>query len=104
MLGALRRVGDKFLLIVRSRIPENFRDIPRTITIVDDQAISVSCEFAVGPQQCFRRWALKVSTRLRVYRCAEKIVGGGIPDIELDGGIEFDEIYQIRCAESSRLQ
>jgi hypothetical protein len=56
MLRALRRISDKDLFVVGRGVPEDFRDVPRAIAIVDDQTVSLSLEFAMSAKQSFRRW------------------------------------------------
>jgi hypothetical protein len=89
--------------MTRPSIPKDFCDIPRAVTIVNNQAISTSFEFAMGAKHRFRRRPLKESPRLGVYRGPQKIVRGGVPDVELDSGIKFDEFHQIRRTEGPLL-
>src|SRR5580658_1340837 len=95
MLGSRRRIGDKNLLILRYRIPENLGDIPRPVAIMDDQPVSLSLEFAMGAKQGFRRRPLKKGPRLRIYGRTQEIIGGGIADVELDGWVEFHQFDKI---------
>jgi hypothetical protein len=70
---------------------------------VDDQAVSMGLEFAMGTEQRFCRWPLKERSRLSIERDTKKIVGSGVADIELDRGIEFDQLHQLNFAEASLL-
>ena len=60
-------------------------------------------KFAMGAKQGFRRWPLKEGPCLSVYGRPKKIVCSGIADVELDRGIEFDQLHQIRAEEGSLL-
>ena len=49
-------------------------------------------------QQGFGGGALHEGARLRVDGRAEKIVGGGVANVELDGGVELGEFDEIGLA------
>ncbi len=93
MIGACCRISDENLFVVRRGIPEDFRDVPRPVAIVDKQTVSLSLEFAMGAKQCFRRWPLEKGPRLGVNGRTQKIVRGGVADVELDRGIELDQLH-----------
>ena len=57
----------------------------------------------MGAKQCFCRGPLKEGPRLGVHGSTQKIVRGGVADVELDRGIEFDQFHQLRFAEASLL-
>ena len=57
----------------------------------------------MGAKQRFRRWPLKEGPCLGVYGRTQKIVRSGVADVELDRGIELDQLHQIRFEESSLL-
>ena len=104
MLGARCRISDKNLFVVGRGVPEDFRDVPRAIAVVDDQTVSLSLEFAMGAKQCLLRWPLKEGACLGVDGRAQKIVRGRVADVELDRGIEVDQLHQIGFEESSLLR
>jgi len=101
MFGSLCRIRDKNLLIIRHRLPEDFRDVPRAVTIMDDQTVSLSLECTMSAKQCFRRGPLKKGPRLGIYRCTQEIIRGGVADVELDCRIKLRQFHQIRLEESS---
>ena len=57
----------------------------------------------MGTKQGVRRWPLKERPCLRVYQGTQKIVRGRVADVELDCGIELDQLHQIRFEESPLL-
>jgi len=58
----------------------------------------------MGAKQRFPRWPLKKAAGLGVDRRAQKIVCGGVADIDLDRGIEPDQIDQIGFEECPVLE
>src|SRR5580658_1886823 len=104
MLRALRRISDKNLFVVGSGVPKDFRDVPRPIAIVDEQTVSLSLEFAMSAKQGFRRRPLKEGPCLGVDGRAQKIICGGVADVELDRGIEPDQLHQIGFEECPVLE
>src|ERR1700722_20132330 len=103
MLRARRWISDKDLFVVGSGIPKDFRDVPRPIAIVDDQTVSLSLEFAMGAKQGVRRCLLQERPCLSVYGGTQKIVRGRVADVELNCGIELDQLHQIGFEEGSGL-
>src|SRR5579863_1577566 len=99
MFRSLCRVGDKLLLVVRRRIPKDFGHIPGTISVVNDQAVSLLLEFVIGEHERLRGRPLKKSPRLRVKRRTQKIVGARVPDIQFYGWIELHKFNQVRMPE-----
>ena len=91
------------ILLIRRRFPENLCHIPRAIPVVDDQSVPVSLQLAMRAQQSCRRWPLQEGARLRVNRRPEKIVRGGVTDVELDGRIERRRLHKIGFTKGSRL-
>src|SRR5713226_9441452 len=73
VLGALGGIGDEYLFVVGGCFPENFRDIPRTVAVVDDQAVSVGLEGAMGAKQRLRRRLLQKRPRFGIHRRAQKV-------------------------------
>ena len=59
---------------------------------MDDEAVAERFEFVICANEGFGRGALEKCARLGVDRRAEEVVGGGVTDVELDGGIEGDEL------------
>ena len=57
----------------------------------------------MGAEERFRRRPLQESPRLGVQRRTQEIVAGCVPDVELDGGIEFDQFHQIGLTKVSLL-
>ena len=62
---------------------------------MDNQAVALRLELAMGADESLGRGPLQKCARLRVNGRAEKVVGGGIADVEFDGGIERDQFNQI---------
>ena len=93
MLG----IGDEDLLAFRSGIPEHFGDIPRAVSVVDQQAVALRLEASLYPQQRFRGGALQESPGLIVKLRAHKIVGCGIADVQVNGAVQRLDFHQIRC-------
>ena len=58
----------------------------------------------MSAKQGFRRWPLKERPCLSVYGGTQKIVRGRVADVELDRGIEVDQLHQIGFEESSLLR
>src|SRR6185369_1895734 len=86
---ALRWICDKDLLVVRRRVPKYFRDVPRTITIVNKQSITRRLQLAIDAHESFRRSALQESAGLGIEDRAEEIVCCSVTDVEFDRRIEF---------------
>src|ERR1700677_2192477 len=103
MPGARCWVGDKNLLIIWRGFPEYFGHVPGAVAVVDDQAVSLSLELMMGAEERFRSRALKKRPRLGIQGSTQKIICGSVTHVELDCGIEFDQLHQLRLAESSLL-
>src|SRR5580693_8012032 len=58
----------------------------------------------MSAKQRFRRRPLKKCSCLRIDGRAQKIVRCGVTDIELDGGIEPDQLHQIGIEECPLLE
>src|SRR3989441_6822970 len=93
---ALRGIGDEDVAFGRSGFPENFCDVPRTIGIVDQKAISPSAQGAVGAKKSFGGAPLEKCPGLRVDGCAEEVVAGGVANVEANRGVERGKVHQIR--------
>jgi hypothetical protein len=68
---------------------------------VNDEAVALCFELAMGADEGLGRGPLEKCARLGVEGRAEKVVRCGIADVELDGGIEgdeFDEVGFEKCA------
>src|SRR5580658_6874154 len=96
-------VGDKNLFVVWRGFPEYFGHVPGAVAVVDDQAVSLGLELMMGAEERFRSRALKKRTRLGIQRSTQKIVRSRVTHVELDSGIEFDQLHQVRLTESSLL-
>jgi hypothetical protein len=101
MLGACCRISNKNPFILGHGLPEDFRDVPRAVAIMNHQSVSLSFKFTLSAKQCFRRRPLKECSRLGIYGCSEKIVRGGVADVELDRGIKLYQFHQIGLKKST---
>ena len=99
---ALGGIGNEFSERRRRRFPEDLRDPPRAIGIVNQQPIALTRERAVDAQECFSCGPLQVCGRPRVDRRAQEVVGGRVTNVELDRRIELRELDQIDAAELTR--
>jgi hypothetical protein len=88
----LRGIGDVFVIFGRRGIPENFRDVPGTIAIENQQSKSLRVKFFIYASHCFSGGALEKCARLGVHRSVEKIIRGRVVNVELDCGIKFDQL------------
>ena len=57
----------------------------------------------IGANDGLGRGPLQEGARLCVHGSSEKVVGGGVADVELDGGIELDHLDEVGGAKSSLL-
>ena len=73
------------------------------VAVVDDQAVSLGLELLIGADQRFRSRALKKCARLGIQRSSQKIIRSRVTHVELDRGIELDQLHQFRLAETSLL-
>src|SRR5215467_8141688 len=96
---ALSGIRDEDAFVGWRAVPKHFCDIPGAVGIVDQQAVAHGVQLLMGAQQRFRGGALHESLRLPIKDSAHEIVGRGVADIELDGGIERRKLYQIGLAE-----
>src|SRR5271155_35897 len=103
MPGARCWVGNKNLFVVWCSFPEYFGHVPGTVAVVDDQAVSLRLELMMGAEEGFRSRALKKRPRLGIQGSTQKIVRSRVTHVKLDCGIEFDQLHQVRLAESSLL-
>src|ERR1041385_721811 len=93
------RVGHELVLGRRRRVPEHLRDVPGAIRIVDEEAVAHRPQLPLCPHQRLRRGALHEGPGLAVQRCPEEVPGGGIADVEPDGGIELHQLHQVGLPE-----
>src|ERR1051325_8432788 len=93
------RVGHELVLGRRRRLPEHFREVPGAIRVVDEQAVAHRTQLPMGAHQRLRRGALHEGPRLAVERRAEEVPGGGVADVEPDGGIEPHQLHQVGLPE-----
>src|SRR5579859_1308507 len=49
--GPFRGVGDENLLVIRCRIPKDFRYVPGTVAVMNDKAISLCVKLAIGADE-----------------------------------------------------
>ena len=66
---------------------------------MDDEAVAERAEFAVGAGYGFGCGTLEKGSCLRIDGRPEEVVGRGVADVELEDGIEFDELDEIGGAE-----
>src|SRR5262249_15573508 len=85
----------------RRGIPKDFRDIPRTVAVVNEEAVAERLEFAESAQERFRGGALQERTGLRVDSHAEGIMSRGVTDVEMNSRIQFRKFDKIGLAEST---
>src|SRR5579884_2239407 len=95
MARAFFRVGNEGLFVWGSGVPEDFGDIPGPVGVVDKQAESAGFELLRRTSQCFRGRFLQEGFGLLVNRRTEKVVRGGVADIEPDFRIERGEIDKL---------
>ena len=79
--------GDKMFLGFRSGIPEHFRNRPRPVCIVNDEAVPVQSKFFMNAHQRLGRRTPQKSPRPVIEGGADKVVVGRIANIELDSSI-----------------
>ncbi len=87
------------MLVGRRRVPEDLRDVPGTVRVVDQQPVAFGGERAVDADERFRRRALQERACLLVERSAEKVVRRRVADVETDRRIEGDHLDEIGGAE-----
>src|SRR5580704_6938831 len=85
------------------RVPEDLGHVPRSVSVEDEQTVTLLVELAIGAHQGFGGRALKESTRLFVQWSSEEVVRGGVMDIELQRGVKLDQFHQIGLEEVSVL-
>src|SRR5882672_1488658 len=103
MTRPLGRVGDENLLVVRRGVPENFGDVPGTISIMDEQTVTLRSQLAVDADYGCSGGALHESASFRIEDRPEKVVGGRVADFESDGRVELCQFDQIEFAKLSAL-
>src|SRR5689334_21431960 len=99
--GTLRGIGNEDFSFGRRGVPENFGDIPGTVGVVDEQTVAERFELVEDGKESFGGRTLKKGTGLRIDGNAEEVVGCGIANVEVNGGIERGEFDQVRVAEGS---
>src|SRR5271167_815146 len=97
---ALGGIGDITMLVGRRRIPEDLRDVPRPVTVEDQQTTTLFVKVAIGAGQRLGGWALEESKRLGIDRRAKEVVAGCVVDVQLECRVELDQVYQIRLRKS----
>src|ERR1051326_2602969 len=97
--GAGRGIGDELVLGGRGRVPEHLGHVPGPVGIVDQETEPLRPELPVGPYHRLRGRALHERPRLAVERRAQEVPRGGVADVEPDGGVEPDQLDQVRFAE-----
>src|SRR5439155_13965095 len=75
---------------------------PRTVGVVDEQAIAKRVQLPACSKQSFGCGALHVGFRLRVNGLTKKIVFGGLSNIEMNRRIERREIDQVGLEKVAR--
>src|SRR5438876_2318172 len=84
----MSRICDVLMLVRRRGVPEDLRDVPGAIRVVDQQAITFGRERTVNADNGLRRRTLKKCARLLIEWSAEKIVRCCVADVEADRRIE----------------
>src|SRR2546425_9753236 len=92
---SLLGIGYEDLLVFRRCVPKDFRHIPRPITIVNDETVTLLSQRLIHAHQCFGSRTLQECARLLVNRPPQKVVLRRITNIELDRWIEFNELDQV---------
>src|SRR6266404_2866025 len=93
---ALRGIRNKDFAFRRSGVPENFRDVPRAIGVVDQQAVAEGLEFLLDAEEGIGSGTLQKGAGLRIDGSAEKVVGGGVANIQVNGRIAKGQFDQFR--------
>src|SRR3989442_13066983 len=92
----LSGISDENPSFGRGGIPEDFRDVPGAVGIVDQQAVAEWSEVPLDAQQSFGRRALKKSASLGVDGRCKKIVRRSVTNVEVNRRIERSEFDQDR--------
>src|SRR5712671_626113 len=92
---ALRGVGDEYLTLVGRSVPENLGHVPGAVSVVNEQAVAETFEMKKSAHKSFGCGALEKGAGLRVDRGAEEVVGRGIADVEVNGGVEWCKVDKI---------
>src|SRR6266571_6467038 len=95
MSRTLLGIGDEDLLVFRRCIPEDFRYLPRPISVVNNQTITLLPQRLIHAHQRVGSRTLHECARLLVNRPSQKVVLRRITNIELDRWIEFNELNQV---------
>ena len=96
MPGTLFRISHENLLVVGRRFPEYLGYVPGPVTIVDDQTVTLGLELMIRADQRFRGRALQKRPRLGIQRSSQKIIRSRVTHVELDRGIELDQLREYR--------
>src|SRR5215471_13293640 len=102
MAGTLAGVGDEDSLVVRCCFPEHLGDIPGTVGIVNEQAVTGLME---RPAHCCERLRSRMLQKRAsgvVHGSSQKVVAGGVADIELYGRVKRGHVDQIRLEKVAR--
>src|SRR5208283_2095200 len=90
--GAFGRISDEDAAFGWRGVPENFGDVPGAVGVVDEDAVAERLEFAKNAEEGFGGGTLKESAGLGIDGRGEEIVGMRITDIQVERGIESDEL------------
>src|SRR5437868_15526766 len=83
----------------RGGIVKELGDVPGAIGVVDQQAVAALLEPLMSAQESLGGGTLEKGPGRGVQRRAEEIIGGGVADIELDGGVKLRQVDQIGLEE-----
>src|SRR4051812_29293483 len=103
MARAFAGIGDELMLLRGRGFPKHLRHIPGTIAIVDEQSVSLWHELTVSTDESLGGRLLQEGARLGIHAGAHEVVGAGVADIELDGGIKLYQFDEFRFAELAPL-
>src|SRR6185295_16936520 len=96
VLRSLRRIRHEPAQLGWRGVPEDLRDVPGPVRIVDQEPEAERLEIAVHLGERLGRRTLQERARLFVDRRAEEVVRGRVPDVELDRGVELPHLDELR--------
>ena len=100
---ALRGVGHEDFSFGWRRVPEDFRNVPGPVGVVDQQAIAKRLQLLQHTQKRLRGRPLKKCPRLRIDGRAQKVVRRGVANVEMNGRIERRQLSKVRLAKIAGL-